>query len=94
MRGMTMADFAVAIYPYLGRRVIDETGLDGFFDADFEFTAEVILPPPPSGPNPFDGRTLPSIFSVLPQQLGLKMESAQAPVEILVIDRAAHPTEN
>ena len=94
VRGMTMADFAVAIYPYLGRRVIDETGLDGFFDADFEFTAEVVLPPPPSGPNPFDGRTLPSIFSVLPQQLGLKMESAQAPVEILVIDRAAHPTEN
>ena len=47
------------------------------------------MPPPPSGPNPFDGRTLPSIFSVLPQQLGLKLESAQAPVEILVIDRAA-----
>ncbi|HKE85062.1 MAG TPA: M56 family metallopeptidase [Vicinamibacterales bacterium] len=94
MRGMTMADFAMAIYPYLGRRVIDETGLDGFFDADLEFTAEIVMPPPPSGPNPFDGRTLPSIFSVLPQQLGLKMESARAPVEILVIDRAAHPTEN
>jgi uncharacterized protein (TIGR03435 family) len=74
--------------------VIDETGLDGFFDGDVEFTAEIMLPPPPSGPNPFDGRTLPSIFSVLPQQLGLKLERGDTPVEILVIDHAEHPSEN
>ena len=94
MRGMTMSDFATALYPHLGRRVIDQTGLDGFFDADLEFTAEIMMPPPPSGPNPFNGRTLPSIFSVLPQQLGLKLDPAEAPVDILVIDRAEHPTEN
>ncbi|HEY1305268.1 MAG TPA: M56 family metallopeptidase [Vicinamibacterales bacterium] len=94
MRGMTMADFATSLYPYLGRRVIDETRLTGYFDADFEFTSEIVMPPPPSGPNPFDGRVLPSIFSVLPHQLGLKLESARGPVDILVIDQAAHPTEN
>jgi bla regulator protein blaR1 len=94
MRGMTMSDFVAALYPHLGRRVVDQTGLDGFFDADLEFTAEIMLPPPPSGPNPFNGRTLPSIFSVLPQQLGLKLDPAEAPVDILVIDRAEHPTEN
>jgi bla regulator protein BlaR1 len=94
LRGLTMGDLATSLYPHLGRRVIDETGLDGFFDGDVEFTAEIMLPPPPSGPNPFDGRTLPSIFSVLPQQLGLKLERGDAPVEILVIDHAEHPSEN
>ena len=94
LRGMTMTDFASAIYPYLGRRVIDATGLSGYFDGEFEFTAEIVMPPPPSGPNPFDGRTLPSIYSVLPQQLGLKLERANAPIDVLVIDSADFPSEN
>jgi uncharacterized protein (TIGR03435 family) len=97
VRGLTMDDFALRLYPYLGRRIIDGTGLSGYFDADFEFTAEVMMPPPPpdSGmPNPYDGRTLPSIFSVLPQQLGLRLESQKGTVEILVVDHAERPTPN
>jgi uncharacterized protein (TIGR03435 family) len=87
-RGLTMEDFALRLYPYLGRRVIDGTRLSGHFDGDFEFTAEVVMPPPPPGqPNPYDGRVLPSIFSVLPQQLGLRLESARGPV-------AERPTED
>jgi len=95
IRGLSMADFAIRLHPYLGRRVVDGTGLDGYFDAEFEFTAEVVMPPPsPEQPNPYDGRVLPSIFSVLPQQLGLKLESQRGAVEILVVDYAEHPTEN
>jgi uncharacterized protein (TIGR03435 family) len=94
-RGLTMGDLGLWLYPYLGRRVIDETGLSGYFDGEFEFTAEIVMPPPPSGqPNPYDGRELPSIFSVLPQQLGLKLEPQRGPTDILVIDHAEHPTEN
>ena len=92
-RGLTLEDFALRLYPYLGRRVIDGTGLAGYFDAEFEFTAEIVMPPPPPGqPNPYDGRVLPSIFSVLPQQLGLKLESQRGAVDVLVIDHAEHPT--
>jgi uncharacterized protein (TIGR03435 family) len=92
-RGMTMEDVALRLREFLGRRVIDGTGLSGYFDADFEFTTEIVMPPPPPGqPNPYDGRVLPSIFSVLPQQLGLKLESQRGPTEILVIDHADHPT--
>jgi len=95
IRGLTMEDFALRLYPYLGRRVIDGTRLSGYFDADFEFTAEIVMPPPPPGQaNPYDGRVLPSIFSVLPQQLGIKLESQRGPVDILVIDRAEHPSDN
>jgi uncharacterized protein (TIGR03435 family) len=94
-RGLTMEDLGLRIYPYVGRRVIDATGLAGYFDGDFEFTAEIVMPPPPpGGPNPYDGRLLPSIFSVLPQQLGLRLESGRGPVETLVIDHAEHPTQN
>jgi uncharacterized protein (TIGR03435 family) len=94
LRGMTMDEFAVILSAYLGRHVVNSTGLSGAFDGDMEFTAEIMLPPPPSGPNPFDGTALPSIFSVLPQQLGLRLERTDAPQAILVIDHAAHPTEN
>ena len=95
IRGLTMTDFALRLYPYLGRRVIDETGLSGFFDGEFEFTSEIVMPPPPPGqPNPYDGRVLPSIFAVLPQQLGLKLDSQRGPVEIIIVDSAAHPSDN
>lgn len=41
-----------------------------------------------------DGRALPSIFSVLPQQVGLKLEPQRGPSDILVIDQAERPTED
>jgi len=94
-RGLTMEDLALRLYPYLSRRVIDSTGLSGYFDGDFEFTTEIVMPPPPPGlPNPYDGRVLPSIFSVLPQQLGLRLESTRGPIETLVVDHAERPTDD
>jgi uncharacterized protein (TIGR03435 family) len=51
-------------------------------------------PPPPGQANPYDGRVLPSIFSVLPQQLGLRLDSQRGPGELLVIDRVEHPKED
>jgi uncharacterized protein (TIGR03435 family) len=94
-RGLTMEDLALRLYPYLSRRVIDSTGLTGHFDGEFEFTAEIVMPPPPPGlPNPYDGRVLPSVFSVLPQQLGLRLESSRGPVEMLIVDHAEHPTDD
>jgi len=36
----------------------------------------------------------PSLFTALREQLGLKLESQQGPVETLVIEHADHPTPN
>jgi len=77
----------------LRRMVSDQTGLPGFFDAEFDFVAELPPPPPPPGvPNAFGAEPFATIFTVLPEQLGLKLDSRRGPVEMLVIDRVERPT--
>jgi len=94
-RGLTMQGVAGQLRSFLGRTVIDGTGLTGYYDGDFEFTTEIALPPPPPGvPDPYADRVFPSIFSVLPQQLGLRLEAERGPVDVIVIDHAEQPTEN
>jgi uncharacterized protein (TIGR03435 family) len=45
--------------------------------------------PPPPGPD-----APPDLFAAFQQQLGLKLESTKAPVEVLVIDKVQKPSEN
>jgi len=91
-RGLTLSGLAKVLIPILRRSVRESTGLDGFFDGDFDFIAELPLPPPPPGmPNPFDA-PFGSVFTVFPQQLGLRLESTKGPVEVLVIDKMERPT--
>lgn len=76
----------------LDRPVIDRTGLTGGFDLHLKWAAEVPAATPGLGAT--DEPTAPSIFTALKEQLGLKLESAKGPVEILVIDHAEKPSEN
>jgi uncharacterized protein (TIGR03435 family) len=62
---------------------VDETGLAGRYD----FTLEWANPQ-----NAADTR--PSIFTAMPEQLGLRLEPRRVAVEYVVIDRAELPTEN
>jgi uncharacterized protein (TIGR03435 family) len=92
-RGLTMAALAKTLVPMVHRSVSDQTGLNGYFDAEFDFLAEIGPPPPPPGlPDPFDRASFLSVFTVLPEQLGLKLDSRRGPVEVLVIDHAEQPT--
>ena len=71
------------------RIVVDKTGLTGFYDADLEFMPDT--PPPPAAPGappfPNPNPDAPSIYTAMQEQLGLKLESARGPVEMLVVDR-------
>jgi uncharacterized protein (TIGR03435 family) len=91
-RGLTMAALTKILVPMVHRSVIDKTGLAGYFDADFDFLAEVGPPPPPPGlPDPFDRASFSTVFTVFPEQLGLKLDGRRGPVEVLVIDRVEQP---
>jgi uncharacterized protein (TIGR03435 family) len=64
--------------------VFDKTGLSGAFDFSMEYARD-----------DRDSADQPSVFTAVQEQLGLKLEKAKGPVEILVIDRAEKaPTEN
>ena len=65
------------------RPVVDATGLPGNFEWDLTFSRRGS---PPADP--------PDIFTAIQDQLGLKIEIRQAPVEVLVIDSVELPTAN
>jgi uncharacterized protein (TIGR03435 family) len=69
----------------LDRPVMDATGLTATYDYELEWT--------PSNSSATDA-TAPSIFTALQEQLGLKLESRQAPIQVWVIDRAEKPSGN
>jgi bla regulator protein BlaR1 len=82
----------------LGRSVIDKTGLAGKYDFTLTYTPDAAQsaafgPPGPDAPPPPDPNG-PSIFTAIQEQLGLKLESAKGPVDVLVIDHAEKPGAN
>ena len=81
----------------LGRTVMDMTGLKGNYDIDLQWTADEEAipflegssdPVPPPDPQ---GQT---ILMALKEQLGLKIESRKAPVDVIVIDHVERPSAN
>jgi len=88
--GNTMHDFAAALQEGLDRPVIDGTGLEGRFDLEYSHSPK---PPTVTSDSPF-GVAPPMLFVALEEQLGLKLESRRAPVDVLVIDAIEQPTAN
>ena len=94
--GMPMSELARSLSPLVGRIVIDKTGLNGRYDFQMTYAPEGRgFGPAPGGgePPPVDPNT-PSLFTALQEQLGLKLESERAPVDVVVIDRVEQPTED
>jgi uncharacterized protein (TIGR03435 family) len=91
----TMADLARNLGQVAGRSVVDKTGLTGSFDLELTWTQDGPLPPGAVGdrlpPAPENGA---SLFTAIQEQLGLKLEAQRGPVDTLVIDSAARPTED
>ena len=89
-----IARLAAFLSGELNRAVVDRTRLPGLFNARVTWTPDQLpagpLPPdlPPIDPNG------PSIFTAVQEQLGLKLEPATGPVDVLVIDSIERPTPN
>jgi bla regulator protein BlaR1 len=77
---VTVAMLAQQLSMLLDRPVQDETHMEGQFD--FKVSPEA------------DGPMSESLFTALPEQLGLKLESAKGPVQVYVVEKLNPPTGN
>jgi uncharacterized protein (TIGR03435 family) len=82
----TMENLARQLSITAGRPVVDKTGLTGYFAFTLDWTSA-------NGDSAPDS-DIPSTFTAVQEQLGLRLESQRAPVEMLFIDHAARPSEN
>lgn len=82
--GYPMSEFQSFLTRQTQRVVIDRTGLTGAWDFDLTFA------PPEVAADA--NRDLPSLFTALQEQLGLKLDATRGPAEVLVVDRIERPT--
>ena len=68
--------------------VVDKTGITGVYDITLSYTPQRLLDAPDYAGNGI------SVFTAIQQQLGLKLEAAKGPVEVLVVDHAEKPSAN
>jgi uncharacterized protein (TIGR03435 family) len=91
---VTMDSLTSALRMSAGRLVIDKTGLSGSYRVRMNFD----MRPPRLGPDvapPADtADAIPSVFTAVREQLGLKLESSKTLRDTLIIDRLERPTEN
>lgn len=98
--GSTIDQLTNALGLNVGRIVQDKTGLTGRYDIELSWTPEQrggaggpgAIGGGPGGPPPSSDGSGVSIFTAIQEQLGLKLESQRAPLEVFVVDNATLPT--
>lgn len=89
--GQPLKPLVNALSTELKRPVVDRTGLTGFYNFTLRWTPEEGAAVAGEAP---EGDSAPSIFEAVQEQLGLKLEPAKAPVQVLVIDHLDRPSAN
>jgi uncharacterized protein (TIGR03435 family) len=79
---LTAAGLARFLSGQIGRSITDQSGLTGKYDFKLVWAPDM------------GDTTGPSLFTALQDQLGLKLDSSKAPVEVVVVDSAQKPSEN
>jgi uncharacterized protein (TIGR03435 family) len=79
------ARFVVGLSDKTGRIVIDKTGLTGYYDIELKWSSDEDLAAGALGP---------TLFTALEEQLGLKLVSEKAPVDVVVVDHIDRPSQN
>lgn len=102
VRNMNMTGFAKWMQSsVMNRPVVDQTGLTDKYDFMLKWTPDdsqfaqfrgaVTPPAAPAGDNP---NAPPSLYTAVQEQLGLKIEAAKAPDDVIVIDHVDKPSPN
>jgi bla regulator protein blaR1 len=93
----SMANLAYKLSRQLDRTVLDRTGLTKNYDFQFSWTPDTggcSAPALSAGSSAATGADGPSLFTALQEQLGLRLVSQKAPVDVLVIEHVERPTAN
>jgi uncharacterized protein (TIGR03435 family) len=91
-RGQSLGALARMLSLFAGRPVVDRTGLSGGYDFDLRFP-ELNAPAGGRGGDP-NNDSGGGIFVAVQEQLGLTLEPIRGPLEFVVVDSVARPTEN
>lgn len=90
-----LAMFVNFLSGQVGRPVVNKTGFTGRYAIELHWTPDTAPAPPDAGdPQPQPDPSAASLFTAIQEQLGLRLESAKGPVEVLVIDHIEKPSEN
>jgi uncharacterized protein (TIGR03435 family) len=95
-KAMPLSSLTLILSQQVGRTVVDETELTGRYDFTWNFNQSAAPGGGRGGPAaaaPSDSDPA-SIFTVLQEELGLKLDSGKGPVEIIVIDHIERPSGN
>lgn len=87
---ISMARFASLLSAETDRPVQDATGIEGQYDISLEWTPDVAGTQPEATPSPAG----PSIYTAVQEQLGLRLEPRNAPLDYLVIEHVEKPDAN
>jgi uncharacterized protein (TIGR03435 family) len=96
--GRTLDQIATTLGTYADRTVVNKTGLTGEYDILLKFRPEAggpigsLAPPLSAAADP--SSDLATLGTAVQEQLGLKLESARGPVQVLVIQSVAPPVED
>jgi uncharacterized protein (TIGR03435 family) len=90
--GLPVSQIARTLSILAGRFVADRTGLSGSWDFTLKFAPEQ-RGQAPGGTPPIDS-DLPSFFTAVQEQLGLKLESTKGPVDVVVVDSIEEPKDD
>ena len=63
--------------------MLNRTGLTGHYDIEFEWSED-----------DDQDADVPTLFTAIQEQLGLRLRAGKVPVEVLVIDHVEKPSEN
>jgi uncharacterized protein (TIGR03435 family) len=94
--GLTLDQIATTLGTYADRTVVNKTELEGEYDILLKFRPEAGGPmgtlAPPLSTTGEPSSDLATLGIAAQEQLGLKLESARGPVQVLVIDSISPPT--
>lgn len=91
LQGSTVTQLVQRLSGFVGRPVIDNTGITGKFDFPLEFAPINPGADPAAEPAPDSG---PNIFVALQEQIGFKLSPGKGLVSFLIVDHAEKPSAN